>query len=214
MTGKFLAINTAGPSVEVVLYSGAYFRDTDNRNASAALMPAVDALLAQECGGLSALDFLACVAGPGSFTGIRIGVSAVRAACYAAHKKALALNYHQVLAYTKRADGCSAVLCVTDGANGTAYVSQYDGDRKQVKPCVCVPQAEAITAARVFAGAVCVDEKTALLLPEAFAPETDCEALLRAARAQAANAGDWSQVVPLYVRESQAERELRQKQHV
>lgn len=209
---KFLAIDTAGPVVQAALSCGQYFTDADNRNASNVLMPAVDSLLTQEGWTLADVDFLACVVGPGSFTGIRIGVSAVRAMCYACRKKALGVHYLQMLAYNERADGQSKILCVSDGSNGTAYMAEYDGSRKQIRPCVCVSMQEAVAYARAYDGAVCVDEKVASSLPDAIPPDTACKALLRAAADMAGDACSWQELVPVYIRESQAEHDLKARE--
>ena len=79
---KFLAINTA-VAVEAALSNGVYFRNRNCKCASAELMPQVDGLLNKSGIALRDLNFIACVNGPGSFTGIRIGVSAVRSIAYA-----------------------------------------------------------------------------------------------------------------------------------
>ncbi|MCX4314398.1 MAG: tRNA (adenosine(37)-N6)-threonylcarbamoyltransferase complex dimerization subunit type 1 TsaB, partial [Clostridia bacterium] len=99
-------------------------------NASVSLMPAIDKLLTDAGMALSEIDAIACVIGPGSFTGIRIGVSAARAMCYALGKPAVAVNYLQSLAYNERADGVDKILCVCDGSNGTAYLAELDSERK------------------------------------------------------------------------------------
>ena len=144
---KILAVNTAGPAVEVALSCGGYFRDENGRNASVSLMPAIDKLLTDAGMALSELDAIACVIGPGSFTGIRIGVSAARAMCYALGKPAVAVNYLQSLAYNERADGFDKILCVCDGSNGTAYIAEFDSERKPLRETVCVTMGE-VTAAR------------------------------------------------------------------
>ena len=208
---RFLAINTAHTSVEVVLSDGTYFYDADGRNASAALMPAVDGLLQKEKLRLSDLDFLACVVGPGSFTGIRIGVSAVRAFAYACRKPVLALNALQCRAFASQADGHARILSIADGSNGTAYIAQYDGDRNEMQACKCVSADEALRIASRFDGAVCADaffaQKDARIIP----PDVTCRALLRAATALKHKAGDWQSLCPLYVRQSQAESDWEKK---
>ena len=208
---KILALNTAGPTVEVALSCGGFYRDEDGRNASAALMPAVDKILSDAGLSIGDLDRLACVVGPGSFTGIRIGVSAVRAMSYASAVNAVPLNYLQMLAYNERADGYDRILCVTDGANGTAYIAEFDGDRREISPCRCMSMVDACALANTYSGAVCVDEKTAPRLPNAIAPDKECASLIRAASALSANAVGYRDIVPLYIRESQAEKDLKER---
>ena len=207
---KILAVNTAGPAVEVALSCGGYFRDENGRNASVSLMPAIDKLLTDAGMALSELDAIACVIGPGSFTGIRIGVSAARAMCYALGKPAVAVNYLQSLAYNERADGFDKILCVCDGSNGTAYIAEFDSERKPLRETVCVTMGEAEKLARGYGGAVCACERTVKICENAIPPAPDCHALLRAAEAMFAKACDFKDLIPLYVRESQAEKDLKE----
>lgn len=209
---KILAINTAGPTIEVALCGGGYFRDTDNRNASALLMPAIDDLLIKSKLTVSDLNLIACVVGPGSFTGIRIGISSVRAMCYSCGAKAVPVNYLQMLAYNESADGAEKILCVTDGSNGTAYIAEYDGMRREISPVTCVLQKDALDKALNYAGAVCGDEKTSVLCSKILPPDTQCRALIKAAAALSNNAVNWENLLPLYVRESQAEKDLKERE--
>lgn len=210
---RFLVTDTAGSSLRVALSDGTHVRDTDRKNASALLMPSVDALLRAAGISLSDLDYIACVTGPGSFTGIRIGVSTVRSLCYACRRPALGMHSLQTLAYNERADTSARILCVSDGSNGTAYVAEYDKDRHPIADTVCMELDAALQRARAFDGAVCADETLAALLPQAIAPDEDCRTLVRAAAALGKNAGDWQNLLPVYVRLSQAEREWEEKAH-
>lgn len=66
---------------------------------SQTIMPAVEAAL--EGAGLTAkdIDLFACVVGPGSFTGVRIGVCAVKGLAHATGKPCVALNALETLAH-------------------------------------------------------------------------------------------------------------------
>lgn len=209
---RFLAIDTVGSAVRAALSCGMHFSDPNQRNASAVLLPAIDTLLTQADWTPQDLSFLACVAGPGSFTGIRIGISTVRTMCHALKKPAVGMHGHVVLAYNERADGAQRILCVSDGSNGTAYVTELGADRMIVTPCVCLPQADAVQLAEAYKGTVCVDTYMARLLPHAVPPDTNGRSLLRAAEALRDTATDAERLLPLYVRESQAERDLKARE--
>ena len=207
---RFLAIDTAGSAVQAALSVGTHFSDANQRNASAVLLPAIDTLLSQAKWTPRDLSFIACVTGPGSFTGIRIGISTARAMCYALKKPAVGMHGHVVLAYNERADGFDKILCVCDGSNGTAYIAEFDSERKPLRETVCVTMGEAEKLARGYCGAVCACERTAKICENAIPPAPDCHALLRAAEAMFANACDFKDLIPLYVRESQAEKDLKE----
>ena len=91
---------------------------------SVRLMPEVDALLARAQLPLSACDFIACAVGPGSFTGIRIGISTVKGLCLAAEKPALAVTSFDILAYAERG---GKRLVLIDAGGGYYYACGYNG---------------------------------------------------------------------------------------
>lgn len=76
-----------------------------------------------ECGKtLNDVDVFACVVGAGSFTGIRIGVSTVKAFSYALNKKVLSVTKFDVLAYnTDR----KKTLALIDAKNDNYYVQSF-----------------------------------------------------------------------------------------
>jgi tRNA threonylcarbamoyl adenosine modification protein YeaZ len=81
---RILALDTALPAVSVCVYDGgkqellAIESTSMDRGHAEALMPAIARVMAQVEGGFAALDRVAVTVGPGSFTGIRIGVAAAR----------------------------------------------------------------------------------------------------------------------------------------
>ena len=69
------------------------------------------------------MDFIACVVGAGSFTGIRIGVSTVKALCFAYNKPCLSVTSFDTIAYNKKG---GKVLSVIDAKHNGFYVCGYD----------------------------------------------------------------------------------------
>lgn len=207
---KFLAIDTAGPRLQVALSSGRCFVCDDAHAASETLMPSVDRLLREEGLRLCDLDFIACVTGPGSFTGIRIGVSSVRALCYAAQIPALSLHALRTLAYNERADGMRT-LALSDASNGLVYAQSFGMDRVPLAPCTVLPLADAVEQAKAFDGVVCADRTLCAHIDGAVPPCDGAQSLIRAAQANGRNAGDYNKLLPEYVRLSQAEQAYEDK---
>ena len=87
---KFLAVDTANEYLCVVAYKDgkavtAFLPDSSMRH-STELMAQVEKALTECELTLAECDFFAAVVGAGSFTGIRIGVSAVKGFCLACGK--------------------------------------------------------------------------------------------------------------------------------
>ena len=84
---SWLAIDTSAKHLTVIVNNGGkifkhYEADCGVKH-SVALMPAVEKLANEANFDISSADFIACVVGAGSFTGIRIGVATVKALCLA-----------------------------------------------------------------------------------------------------------------------------------
>lgn len=215
---QYLAINTAGAFTEVCAVNGnrrAVWHDTDGKRASEVLLETIDNVLG-ECGlTLSALDFVGVVIGPGSFTGIRIGVSTARAFCYALTLPAVVVTYTDVLAYNERADGYGRIAALLDGSNGTAYYAEYDQNRNLLQKPVCLSQQQAIERVANRQGlAVCADQSMASKVAGALSQNDDCAALMRAVTAAYARGETvtYERIEPLYIRVSQAEQDLKERE--
>lgn len=196
-----LAVNTAGAETEIALIGEVtrFYRDPNGRRASVALMPAVEALLCEVGLRPSDLDALAVVVGPGSFTGIRIGVSSVRAMAYALEKPVIPVTLCEVLAYNRESDG--ATVTVGDAGNGFCYIARFDVDKRFLEGplCLTLDEAEAYIAAHADCAVVTDSACTR------FGECATGQGVIGAVRAHTADAVPYSEIVPLYVRKSQAE---------
>ena len=80
---KILAIDTSSDICGVALLEDAILIDDNSlkngKTHSENLMPLIDEILKRNKISLGDINLIACVVGPGSFTGIRIGVSTVKA---------------------------------------------------------------------------------------------------------------------------------------
>ncbi|MGB8261790.1 MAG: tRNA (adenosine(37)-N6)-threonylcarbamoyltransferase complex dimerization subunit type 1 TsaB, partial [Terracidiphilus sp.] len=110
-----LAIDTCGPSGSVALGrvdAGAVTilaeRALEGRTYSATLVAAVAEMLAAAGGRLNELAALVAVNGPGSFTGVRVGLGAVKGLAEPGQIPVVALSRLEVLA--READVASAAL--------------------------------------------------------------------------------------------------------
>jgi tRNA threonylcarbamoyladenosine biosynthesis protein TsaB len=73
---------------------------------------------------LKDIDYLACATGPGSFTGIRIGLSTIKALAFAARKPVIGISSLDILAMNA-ADSRGMICPMVDAKRGLIYYSLY-----------------------------------------------------------------------------------------
>ncbi len=197
---NYLAIDTSGRHLTVVIkYKGeykTYFTANCGVDHSSSLMPTVERLIEELGITLKDLDFYACVVGAGSFTGIRIGVSTVKALCLAHGKKCLGVTSFDTIAYDI---SDKKVLSVVDAKHGNYYVCGYDGEVITTPASfVSTDQLIALKENYLLASytAIPFDSKNADIL----------NGLIRAVESNQDNiTSDINGLTPLYIRKSQAE---------
>lgn len=103
MTIRLLALDTATEACSVALWSDdcvqAQRTVLEPRGHTRQLLPMVEDVLSETGYTLADLDGLVCTRGPGSFTGVRVGVSAVQGLAFAADLPVLPVSTLDVLAW-------------------------------------------------------------------------------------------------------------------
>ena len=89
---------------------GQYFQ-CSGLTHSATLLPMAENLLASTGTDRRELDAVAVSRGPGSFTGIRIGVAAAKGLCWALEKPAVGVSTLEAMAWNGAARGEGALIC-------------------------------------------------------------------------------------------------------
>ena len=96
----------------------------------------IDALLHRHDWPLDSIDVFASAAGPGSFTGVRVGLTAAKGLADATGRGALGVSNLQALA---EFGSTSARGVVMDARRGEIYAAMYDASLKIVSPEVVAP---------------------------------------------------------------------------
>ncbi|MGA2962085.1 MAG: tRNA (adenosine(37)-N6)-threonylcarbamoyltransferase complex dimerization subunit type 1 TsaB [Candidatus Korobacteraceae bacterium] len=125
-----LGIDTSGRDGSVALARGSGERfevlglmPLAGRTFSEQLIPAIAALLTGASLAKSAIDLLAVASGPGSFTGLRVGLATVKGLAEALGKPIVAVS---LLAATAAASRQTAsVVAALDAQRGDVYVGEY-----------------------------------------------------------------------------------------
>ena len=167
-------------------------------------MPLLDELLEENGMSAADADAIAVDVGPGSFTGVRIGVSAANALAFSAKKKLIPVN--SLAALRQMAPPGSTVISLIDARNGNGYGAVYAMGRCIIDPCACV-QTDLIAACECIG----ILDEDGVMVGDCYGQSDYVnaelvikEALLMLHEDPLNAAVDTA--VPLYLRPSQAER--------
>ena len=222
---KIVGIDTSGPAASCAVTADGMVKELIAMNRglthSETIMPALDQVLMAAEIHCKDIDCVVAVAGPGSFTGVRIGVCAAKGLAHAWNKPCARVDALEALAMNVY--GFDGIACpILDARRGQVYCAAFDvkgGLPERVLPDMAVDLnafVEQLPKDRrlVFLGDGLRVHEARLreLLPEAvIAPanlrdlRADAACLLAAARP-----GEWMEpkaLTPIYLRAPQAERE-------
>lgn len=155
------------------------------------LLPAVDWLLNESGVDRHEIDLFAVTRGPGSFTGVRIGLATIQGLALALGKPICAMSTHEAIA-----DGGN-VTVIDDAGRGEYYVSRFEGHREVEAPHLAKE----------------VDRESAIEIGAFLQHGNVAAACARRAHdlAQANALERYADVTPIYVRLAEAEVKLQQK---
>jgi tRNA threonylcarbamoyladenosine biosynthesis protein TsaB len=203
-----LALDTAGPRPAAALGRDALLyeeRLPDDRRASEALLPAVERLLAAARVRLADVDRIGVCAGPGSFTGLRVGLATAWAFGRAVGVDVETVSTLEVLAEAARASGATRIVCALDAGRGDLVLERFDlaaARARSLGPARLVPAGGAAAFAEGDPVLALPERAGISTLPE---PGTTLAAALVAAiRRQPGSAGV-AQTAAIYSRPSAAE---------
>jgi tRNA threonylcarbamoyladenosine biosynthesis protein TsaB len=97
----------------------------DGGTFSAQLVPVIATLLARQNCSKSDIDLLAAASGPGSFTGLRIGLAAIKGLAEVLAKPIVPVSILEALAATHPRDEDKNIFAVMDAGRSEVYVGEY-----------------------------------------------------------------------------------------
>ena len=226
---NILMIDTSGPACGVALSRDGKIvcelELTSGMTHSQRMMPMVDSALSLSGMTIGEIDLFGAVVGPGSFTGVRIGVSTVKALAHASGKPCGGVDALEALA--ANATGFDGVVCpILDARAQQVYGAMFEAgfppvrrmEDEAMKLTEYLDRVEAMGKRALFLGDGAAAFETlirermgekAVFAPMQHAGLRAASALaLLAYRAQAGEAmEDGFSLLPLYLRAPQAERE-------
>lgn len=140
----YLCIETATPVCSVALMKDNEcigFRESDRKNSHAeVLTPFIQELMEVNTFDAADLDAVAVSKGPGSYTGLRIGVSVAKGLCYAGDVPLVAINTLESMTLGMIRDKggeypADSLFCpMIDARRMEVYSALYDSSGKEVRP--------------------------------------------------------------------------------
>lgn len=146
---RVLAIDTALNVVSACVWDGesgqtiAQESRPVERGHDEHLLPAIQRVLEASEGGLDGIDRIAVTTGPGSFTGIRIGIAAARAIAMVRNTPVVGVPTLIAYAAPFIGKGDATVAAMIDARHGQVYVQVFSS----VGKCIVEPRTTTIAAA-------------------------------------------------------------------
>ncbi len=116
------------------------YRETSEPRAHAAsLAPFVKELLEEAGVDFGMLDAVAVSGGPGSYTGLRVGVSTAKGICFGSSRPLISVGTLELLAYQALASGAvtsgSLIVPMVDARRMEVYTCQYSSECEPLSDC-------------------------------------------------------------------------------
>lgn len=131
---KILAIDTSALTATAAILSEdmliAEVSTTTKLTHSQTIMPMIDELLKKVSLDITDIDLFACSEGPGSFTGLRIGIGTIKGLAYGLGKPVVGVSTLEALAHN--IDVTDLIICpIMDARRGQVYngLYRYNDDR-------------------------------------------------------------------------------------
>lgn len=132
---NILALDSSATSASVALVEdeklvAEYFVNA-NRTHSTTLVPMVKSLLEHTQRTMSDINYFAVSSGPGSFTGLRIGIAAVKGMAFAEQKLCVGVSTLESMAYNMQGENC-VVCAVMDARCSQFYNALFRVEKNKV----------------------------------------------------------------------------------
>ncbi|MBX5156312.1 tRNA (adenosine(37)-N6)-threonylcarbamoyltransferase complex dimerization subunit type 1 TsaB [Rhizobium sp. NZLR8] len=201
-----LALDTAGVDCAAAVYDSGRntmlgeASDMIGKGHAEHLIDIVDRALDQAGLALSHIDRIAVTIGPGSFTGIRVGVAAARGFALSLNVPAVGVTTLEVMASAQREKTPHRpVLAAMDAKRGEIYLQAFSSDGSSLDAPRALSVAEAQAFARDFDGEI-TGSATPLLKAGAGGDHNNSFPISVVARLGAAASLDAGKPKPLYLR--------------
>ncbi len=125
---KILSLDTSSKNAIVVITQNEEkiieLNNEEEKTHSQKLMPMIDEAFQKSKLSLDDIGLIICCLGPGSFTGVRIGIATAKAFADSKNIPVVGVNSLEVLAYSLETEG--KICAIIDAGHENAYVGYYE----------------------------------------------------------------------------------------
>ena len=229
---RILALDTSGQTASVALWEDGLIRGemtlNTKMNHSRTIMPMVEDVLRFTEAEAKTLDYIACAAGPGSFTGLRIGAATAKGLAHGLNIPVLPVPTLDALAYNVcEVDG---IICpIMDARRQQVYTAFYQWHKQKLcrlTPYEALSIEDVIEKAKTFEKVIFLGDGVLVHKKLLSQQETFCFAPIHCALQRGACVASLalemiaegkivkgSELEIIYIRKPQAEREREQRIH-
>lgn len=138
-----LHIDTAVETASVCLARGSeslqFAMNNSSKDQGGWIHQAIQKLLADAGLTIQHLDAVAVTIGPGSYTGLRVGLSAAKGICFALNKPLITINTLEMMAYATREQNVDLLCPMIDARRMEVFTAVYDKSfREIISPCAMI----------------------------------------------------------------------------
>jgi len=136
-----LNINTAFETASIILSSNNEIileaQSSSQKEQASFMEPAIQELSNASGINLNGIDAISVIDGPGSYTGLRVGLSSAKALCYALNKPLILLNTLDIMAYALKQQSSvgveNTIFCpLIDARRMEVYTAFYDYELNRI----------------------------------------------------------------------------------
>lgn len=217
---KILAIDTSSSRCSVAILEDDKLIDEinldDGRTHSENLMPLIDEILKRNSLDIKNIELLSCCTGPGSFTGIRIGVATIKPIAEVLNIKVASVTSLEILA--RNIEKAETIVSLIDARNNQVYCGIFDKEYNKKQEYIADDINSVIEVLKKYKNITCVGNG-AILHKDLLIQNLENVVFSEVNNQTATNCGkigykkflendlcNSDTIMPIYLRKSQAER--------
>lgn len=217
---KILSIDTSSSICSVAILEDDNLIDeinfNDGRTHSENLMPLIDTVLKRNSLDIKDIELISCSVGPGSFTGIRIGVATIKPIAEVLNIKVASVTSLEILA--RHIENSETIVSLIDARNNQVYCGIFDKEYNKKEEYIADDINNVIEVLKKYKNITCVGNG-AILHKDLLIQNLENVSFSQKNEQSAANCGkigykkylennlcNSDTIIPIYLRKSQAER--------